>query len=74
MEEVAAAFYSAVKFVLSSLRVETSHKTNTLTHVKVLQFRAFHQNLRENIPEDRVKSQADHPMCSWFKRIYEGYE
>ena len=20
------------------------------------------------------KPQADHPMCSWFKRIYEGYE
>ena len=23
---------------------------------------------------DVVVAQADHPMCSWFKRIYEGYE
>ena len=22
----------------------------------------------------KMPSQADHPMCWWFKRIYEGYE
>ena len=27
-----------------------------------------------NAKEGLIEPQADHRMCSWFKRIYEGYE
>ena len=30
-------------------------------------------DIRNLLPRE-VKPQADHPMCSRFKRIYEGYE
>ena len=53
--------YSTLKFMRS-----TCGKANRYRTIQFLDH--FYVN-----PYMYVKPQADHPKCSWFKRIYEGY-
>ena len=49
----------------------THHDPNDLELICVVKKRKICFRI---ISDLKIQSQADHPMCSWFKRIYDGYE